>query len=358
MIDFNNFKINRLIIHTILSKSNNQDSATCVESNEIIPIDDRAIDIIKQRLIDAAGKNSKAFELEIENTTPGSFFQLSNDVMFQNNEMFIGRTKNIARILSQSQRSSSIPGGYLLFLDCKDIVTNFPIIIVIKAEPHDALQYSERFGINVLDKVFLSPSQKLFKIGILYKKNNEVSDNINYHFGCFLYDDQFRTESHPAEYFYKDFLGFSVGNNAKIQSQRFYDKTKDFILNNVIDLDLKASLLSALKNEFNINQNDTINPIYFASTFMPNENDIRDLYIANVCQEMPHSIVKDSTLIKTRISKRKINFPKKISIEGPEESFDTRVKIIHNYDDLNTENFNSSVYTFLRISGKPYTTNE
>ena len=223
MIDFNSLLVNRLIIHSIVAKQDGHDAGTVDASNEISEIEHSVLDIVRNRLIDAAGRNSKAFELEIDNFNPDSFFYLSKNLADLNEHEFILRTTEIAELLADSQRRVSIPGGYLLIMDCLDNDTNLPVVIVIKAEPHEALRLSINSGhtqVNVLTKVFLSPSQKLYKIGIIYQKTGDETENINDRYGCFLYDDQFRADTNPAEYFYKDFLGFTVGNNSKIQSQR------------------------------------------------------------------------------------------------------------------------------------------
>lgn len=360
MIDFNNLLVNRLIIHTINAKQDGQDCATVDASNEISEIEHNVLEIIRDRLIDAAGRNSKAFELDIDNANQDSFFDLSNDIGELNETDFIQRTTEIAEILAESQRRVSIPGGYLLILDCLDNDTNLPVVIVIKAEPHEALQFLIDGGhtqVNVLNKVFLSPSQKLYKIGIIYKKTEEETETVNDQFGSFLYDDQFRTDTHPAEYFYKDFLGLTVGKNSKIQSQRFYDKTKNFVVTNVQDFEVKSALVSALKNEFTINQNDTINPINFANTYIPTQGGLRDLYIGDICQELPLTIVKDDSLLKTRLTKRKIDFPSNINLSGPEDSFDNRVEII-NQDSIASLDADNPYYTIIKIMGKPYSSNE
>jgi hypothetical protein len=361
MIDFNNLNVRRIIIHTINPKQNGQDSATAEYSPEILEIEENVLAIIKVRLIDAAGRNSKAFELQIENTNSNSFYDLSSDLNNLNNRDFITTTSVIADLLAESQRKTSIPGGYLMIMNCSDSETDLPVHIVIKAEPHEALQFSKIDGhsqVSVLHKVFLSPSQKLYKIGIIYAKTDEALEDINEQFGCFLYDDQFRTDTHPAEYFYKDFLGFSVGKNAKIQSQRFYDKTERFIMTNITNIEKKANLLSVLKTEFSTNADPTVNPINFANTYIPAENGIRDRYIGDVCQELPFAIIKDTILIKTRLSKRKIDFPSNINVVGPEESFDERVIIIDNPETLNELDVNNQQYTILKIVGKPYSSNE
>ncbi|MBK7289175.1 MAG: nucleoid-associated protein [Chitinophagaceae bacterium] len=135
MIDFNNLNVRKIIIHTINPKQNGQDTASAEFSNEILEIEDNVLAIIKVRLIDAAGRNSKAFELQIENTNTGSFFNLSKELNELSNENFITVTSEIANLLADSQRKTSIPGGYLMIMNCIDDETNLPVHIVIKAEP-------------------------------------------------------------------------------------------------------------------------------------------------------------------------------------------------------------------------------
>jgi hypothetical protein len=361
MINFNNINVNRLVIHTINAKQAGQDCSTIDASNEILDIDDSVLNIIRNRLTNALGRNSKSFELEIENHDDGSFFSLSLNMNTLDDQQFIIKSIEIAELLAECQRKVTIPGGYLLIMECLDTVTNLNLSIVIKAEPHEALQYSNEGGhtqISLLNKVFLSPSQKLFKIGVIFRKNDSEINNVNDSFGCILYDDQFRVDSHPAEYFYKDFLGFSIANNAKIQTQRFYDKTRTFILNNVPDINLKNGLLSVLKNEFIVNLNDTINPFNFANDYFSNQYGLRDRYIVDVCHELPNSIIKEQTLINSKLQKRKIDFSSNINLIGPEDEFDNNVSIITTDAELNNLELNNEIYTILKINGKPYSANE
>src|SRR4051812_3287313 len=120
MIDFNSLLVNRLIIHTINAKQEGQDTASVTPSNEISIVGHDALEIIRTRLIDAAGRNSKAFELEIENVNLGSFLDLSSNFANHDDAVFIQTTTEIAELLASSQTRVSIPGGYLLLMDCVD----------------------------------------------------------------------------------------------------------------------------------------------------------------------------------------------------------------------------------------------
>lgn len=355
MIDFPNLSIKRAIMHTIEAKLPSQDNASVNYESELVNLTEEVIGIIKQRLVDAAGKNSKAFELEISNTNSDSFFDLVSDLKEKPNNEFITISRNIADLLAENQKRTIIPGGYLVIIDAEDSETGLARYIIIKAEPHQALRLRNQNGrsqIELLRKVFLSPSQKLYKIGIIYEKSAQHDLSPSQRYGCFLYDDQFRADSHPAEYFYKDFLGFSVDSNAKIQCKRFYDKTEMFIKENISDLGARKELINALRTNFTVNNDSLITPFNFSQSYIPESK--RDLYISQVVNELPSSFVKDSVLLDFTLRRRKIDFPKNINIVGPEELFDQRVEIINSEDTLNELNFDHPEYTIMKIKGKPF----
>lgn len=356
MLDFNNLSVRRIIMHNIIAKTNSSDTATADYETNLFTVNDAVLSTIKERLINAAGRDSKAFELELGATNSGTFYDYCNDLKSLNDEGFISRSQEIADLLAESQKRSTIPGGYLIIIDSYEVETQKAIYIVIKAELHQALQYNKVNGqsqIDLLDQVFLSPSQKLYKIGILFEKTLNETDDPNVRFGCFLFDDQFRTDGHPAEYFYKDFLGFSVGKNSKIQSKRFFDKTENFIKSNIADIFLKRDLLNVLKSTFTINTTSLLTPAIFGRENF-SDTAVLDDYFSEVVNELPSSFVKDRTLLLNQLAKKKINFPDNINITGPDDNFDNKVTILLNDSDLREIDTSNAQYTIVKILGKPF----
>ncbi len=359
MIDFNDLMIDRLIIHIINAKKNDQDSAKAEFSSELSVVDDNGLKLIKERLINAIGRDSKSFELIIDDESEGSFIKLIDGINLLPKKEFIKRSTEIADHLASSQLRSGIPGGYFMLISGHFESNQLPIYIVIKAEPHEALQFNNHDNhneLNVLQKVFLSPSQKLFKIGIVYGKDLTKLE-INLKFGCIIYDEQFRIESHPAEYFYKLFLGFSIGENAKIQTQRFYDKTESFIKKYVTDNERKRELISALKLELGVNNNSTLTTKTFADAYFTKDG-LNDKFLSIVGVELPTSFIKDTVLIKGKLKNRKIEFGNLIHLTGPEEVFDKNVRIVLDDKELKKLVTNSSEYSIIQIIGKPYKNEE
>jgi hypothetical protein len=349
MINFNNLSFERLIVHHIIAKLPHEDTASASYENDLFEVPLKVEGKIKERLLDAAGKNSKAFELELESKESGSFFDYAKTLRDQNNKDFIKSTQEIADLLALSQTRNNIPGGNVIIIDAIDKTSNHEVVIVIKAELHEAFQ-QKRTSLALLDNIFLSPSQKLFKIGILYAKNK--SRKIEEKYGCYIVDDQFRADSQPAEYFYKTFLGFTIGNNSKIQSKRFYDKTHKFIKESYTDSDVAVDLVKALKIEFSLNTEKTITPRDFANKYFE-KTSIRDSYISEVANELPGTIVKDSALLESLLNSRKLTFPNNIRVVGPEEEFEENVKMVNSKTEFNKLDFSDSTYSIIRIAGKP-----
>src|SRR4051812_6317850 len=102
MIDLANLRINRAIIHNIVEKQRDQEYATVIARDSVINLSDPVKDLVKQRLIGSAGKQSKAFELKIAQDGAGSFFACSTDLCELDEENFIGASKEVARLLARS----------------------------------------------------------------------------------------------------------------------------------------------------------------------------------------------------------------------------------------------------------------
>lgn len=357
MINFYNIDIKRVIVHTILAKEEGNEHALIIPDSKIVKIDENVKSLFRERLSKAAAKTSKAFELEIEDYYEGSFFSFAKEICKLDDNSFIKYSEKIAHLLAQAQTRNTIPGGYFLLIDAVTVDGN-NLTITIKAELNTVLKYyydDNESAIKILDDAFLSPSQKFFKIGVIYEKDepDEFTNYPNNNFGCFLFDDQFKPDSRPAEYFYKDFLGFSIDSNPKIQSKRFFDTTDNFIRKNIPAPDYKDEMLNLLKHEFTTNDEPELTPKDFADMYF-NDNELRDNYKNQITSYLPEKIIKDSSMIESKLKSKKINFPNKVAVSGPSDIFDYNIKIIKNKNELeNLEPENDEV-TIIKIIGKPY----
>ncbi|MEA5460606.1 nucleoid-associated protein [Arcicella sp. LKC2W] len=353
MLDIANSTFHRIITHKILPKTNELD-ASVEEYESILSVENEIIDILKTRINDACGQESKSFNLEISDSTEKSFYNYSHNLRELDDTNFINRSKQIAWLLAESQDSKRVPGGYLIIIDASD-VDNKKIIITIKVELHEAListqDENKNSKIEVIKNIFLSPSGKFYKIGILFQKDKLQSKQPNDCFGSILYDDQFRPGLQPAEYFYSKFLGFSIANNDKLQTKDFYDRFIKIIESNITDYSQQRDLIVFLKGLFKLDKTGLINPKEIGEKFI--DENLRKAYNNEILSRFPRSFIKNNTLINFDLKKRKLCFLDKVKIEAPEDVFEENISIINSQEELDAVWDDKNRYTIIKIKGLP-----
>lgn len=362
MVNIYDIDIRRIICHEIEAKRIGMEHATVLSDNKLLINNIDVFSLIKERLGKAIENKTKAFDLEIGDYNQGSFFTYCSTLKGETNEKFINHSQEIAHLLARAQTKNSIPGGNLIFIEALD-KQDKTVFIVIKAELQAALRYelvNQQSNIRLLDDLFLSGEKKLYKFGIIYERDEEEKQyhsDLQYpnnHWGCFLYDAGFNADSKLAAYFYSDFLGFDISNNAKIQSKKFYINTENFIKGNVESSEEKENLLKVLKSEF-LNEDEEANKISpndFAELYF-HDDEVCDTYKNDIVEYLPDTIIKDPTLIKSRIMKKKIVFPNNITIAGPDNTFDINVKVVNDIEEIGDLDSSSNDYTILKVLGIP-----
>lgn len=352
MLNYGTINVRRVIMHTIHPKPANIQNTTAYTTlyDQLFEVEENVQAIIRARLNEAAGKVGKSFKLTIEDVTANSFFAKCDLLRLKNDEEFIQASKEIAEHLAGAQTKTNYPGGFLLIIEATLAATNNTVYIVIKAEPHDALVLRQT-KIERLSDIFLSPTQKFYKIGVIAERQTEGSENQRY--DAYLFDDQFGSSGLPAEYFFKDFLGFSIDSNAELQSSRFYKLTESFTrADETMTSEQKTAVFDGLRTEFDSNLNPVLDPILFARQYFPTE-EIRANFEQAV-RELPGRITKSKTLIKAKINNKKLDFPDKIKISGPGNQFDANVKIVNDPEELYDLIAGDARYTIVLINGRPF----
>lgn len=354
MINIDLIDFRRVIMHEILRKTNQSEAMpNCTDS--LVALNEDVINTLKERLNVAFGKKTRCFEMNITNIASESFYSLCKDLKTQSDNVFIEHSQQLASLLAQAQNQKKIPGGYFLFIEGEDRTNHTSVYIAIKADLQEALSKDKLTGaITVLKEVFLSPAQKLYKVGLMMEKiNEEESSDPNDKFTCFLFDEQFNTsDAIPATYFFKDFLGFSEDRNIKIITKRYYDQTSSFINTNFPDMDTRMVLLNAMKVSLVDSNAPTFDPTEFGNTYI-RDLDKRNLYSSVILTQFPSSFQKDTTLLDSMFKHSNMYFPNKIKLSGPSTDFDTYVSIVSNEDELKNIETLFEEYTILLVKGKP-----
>lgn len=327
MIQFNTLQIDRVIMHRILEKSMTEPMRQHVEVdpiNRLVNLTDNIKELIRKRLMESCGRQGKAFELQIEKDEVGSCFDYVKDMHGMADNAFIQTSEDVATLLANAQdQKGSIPGGYFLLVDAHTMHNNtvHPVYIIMKAEKQEALSAVNN-GVEALKNVFLSPAQKMYKVGI-FEQISFAQPLTKDCFTAYLFDSQFNDGTALAEYFYKDFLGLTINGNSQVQTKMFYDKFCAVVDSEYKEQpELRNQCRDLLRAEMN-NQQGNVNPREVINTIVPQNK--RDVFISKVGNKYPNNFVKDTTLIKTKIDNQSYFVTKAIRLSAPTALFSNEV---------------------------------
>lgn len=358
MVNFFDINIERVAVNKILPKTKHTEAGQVIYIQQLVDLSPATVQMVQDRLYDAA-LSSKYFQLGIEDDSDSGFFGHAKDLHASDDNKFIEYSGAIAELLADTMVTGTIPGGYLLVVQARTDRTDKKVIVVIKADVHDVVTLNGN-AINIIEEVFLSPSKKFLKFGLLFEYNTPQKEDFsgfafpNNEWGAFVFDQQFRVDSKLAEYFYRDFLGFTTKYNAKIQSANFYNETENFIMKNVLGLNDKVDLLNLLDFEFtqNISEAD-ISPREFADKYIHDEA-LNEDYKDEIAEYLPGIIEKNASLFKNRLFNKKISFRNNIKLTGSKDAIDANVQIITNQEELKELPEALGDNTILLIKGKPF----
>lgn len=295
-------------MHRIIAKKNDAD-AMVEASNSLIEVTDDLRILLVKRLITSFGRQSKSFKMTLEDADNNECFDLIKNLHAKIDEEFLRDSISLANILADSQNAKNIPGGFFIVLDCK--CQEKSVYVILKAEPHGAIGVNGLI-VNVFKDIILSPAQKMYKAAVF----QQVDEGLNaYNFDMYLFDDSFSFDSRLAKYFYRDFLGFSISENSKLQTKIFYDEFIAQIKRAYAeDLENQMRLTNLLEAE--IESNVTINPNGIIRKIVP--LDKRDEFISGILSRpgLEQSFIKDPTLIKSRLAKKSFKITEGLTLTG------------------------------------------
>lgn len=321
MISSSEIEINRIIIHRVHKKRQEEEYGFAEYSENIFDFGIHELETLKDRISSAFSKSKRFFKLEIARTENESFFGNTKSIKNCSRDEFIEKSKNIADLLAISHSKRTIPSGLLLIMD-GFFEGNKHFVLVIKAELQEAFTIKEINNqklVELINDLFLSPAKDFYKIGYLVEDINTGLSYPNSDYSAYMYDDNFSSgKRNLAEYFYETFLGFSTSNNDKLLTKNYYTDVSNFIENNVSGFENKKGLRNALNTLFRENITGVINPQEFAEIHF--EDDLLRKYGSEIGVNYSHSFTKDLSLVDRRLQRGKINLIDDLKLEGPNDS--------------------------------------
>jgi hypothetical protein len=261
------------------------------------------------------------------------------------NENFIKISTSLAQILNDKQDARSSNGILAIFyghLDKKQV------LVIAKLEEETGLQINEstennglNIGIQVIEKILRMHKSNVLKVGVFSFEPKIEGKNDPEIIG-FLCDTQSRGESEVADFYLKKFLGCKFVNDAKKQTQDFFNASLEFIGTNFDSPNEQVEYREKLCS-FVLSESYLLIPKNFIDEFVPIEKkDALEGYYETNNIEL-NGFAKDTEYIKTEVEKMKIIFENGISIIGGSINFANEVKIEQIIDGETTITINSNI---------------
>ena len=322
MINYNILEIKRAIFHKVMARRSDRDSYV-EESETIIDLTPSMEDILRRRMSDAFGSAGRAFELTINDVEDGSVYSMVHNLRYVEDDVFYKKSIELAYKLACCQNRIIIPHGFFVLLDCINPIDGKPVYVMMKAEPHDAVEITQSVA-RALKNIILSPSQKMYKAGC-FQQINEEGGHRGYK--AYLFDEQFGSRAHLAEYFYRDFMGLTVSTNDKVLTKMFFVKMTETINDKYKNDYLRKNDAEEVLNAEILNQNNILKPREIIDRAI--EVSDRDYFYRRVLlEDMPTSFHKNISLIDSRMMKRSMAISDEIKIFAPQGAFQNNSLVI------------------------------
>jgi hypothetical protein len=335
-LEIENLKFKRIIVHEVLLASELEAGKKPELSEEPIELDPKGADLLAVRLSQALGSSSHSIDLNVDQHSQGSAFDVTTRLLDAPKKDFISLSKELADKLAKAQTAGSVKSGVAVIIEgtMGTKAENRRFVCLIKADSDSSFS-RERTARGVLLKyidVVLGAQQRLYKIGCFIEKAEtsptDGEPRLKDDFDVLVYDHLMSNsgDTNAARYFYGSFMGCSLLENAARVTRQFYEKTSEYIdkmkLPPAERYEKKQCLISYMKS-----QKKSISARDYADDFL--EPKFKDGYLEWVYKNgIPkRDMAKDLSAIKRRLQVRRIVFQSKVRISGPGEDFDDLVKV-------------------------------
>lgn len=331
MLDLSNMSISKVVIHTVPERNEDRTSALPIYAKSVIKLPKGSEVTFQKRITESLGKSSHGIEVAIERDGVESFFNIAASLMHVDEENFLINSQSLANKLAECQANRDLAASKLIVVSGKCGAGKKRFLVAIKAELQDGFTESDN-GLAHLNQLFLTPSQKLFKMAFLSESVavpavRGVYNKENY--TAHLFDHlmtALETKS-AAHYFYSSFFGTSIADSDKKRTRDFFDFTREFINSAPLNREDKLDLLDALR--LDLKGNSAIIKVEdFADQHMNEE--LADTYVEFMKDKnFPTGAVsKDTEFIKQRLKRRqKMRFGGGVEISAPPDEFNNLVTI-------------------------------
>jgi hypothetical protein len=323
---FENLAVQRLILHEVFQRRDDGNPISPRYGGQVVQLPAKAMDVFKERVVDALGSNSQSMEMDIAKSEAGSAVEISSSMLGKTDAAFSTQSQKFADKLTEVQVARNLPGGMLVVFSGTVGAASHSFVAVIKAETQGGFRREVSrgggLGVQYLQDLFLTPAAKLYKIGI-FLREGAARRSLPDGWKAFVYDSHMTSSNRDgaAKYFYDLFLGCRVPENSAFLTKSFFEHTREFIRQIDVEPEKRVDLLTSLYTYLKVDQTPTIEVNAFSTSYIPTEN--RDTY-RNFMEQRKFpltAVQKDISDLKGMLKQRKLVFAGNIRLTAPPEAF-------------------------------------
>lgn len=318
---FENLVVRRVVLHEVFKRRHDGALVEPRVAEHLVNLPDDALDVFKERVVDAMGTASQSIEMEIAEAGTESAVAIAASILGIADDSFVTASAQFARKLAVAQMAKNLPGGKLVVFDGTVNAASHPFVAVIKAEKQNGFREG-RTSLQFLKDLFLTPASKLYKIGF-FVREDATQQELPAGWRAFIYDSHMTAANRggAARYFYNLFLGCQIPKNSAFLTQAFFEQTREFIRALPVVPEERNDLLTSLYTYLKVDQSPTFRVHSFSTTYLP-PNIQDDYYTFMLGKHFPMTAVpKDTRDIKRLLGKRRVKFSGSIELTAPPESF-------------------------------------
>ncbi|MFZ5735330.1 MAG: nucleoid-associated protein [Pseudomonadota bacterium] len=317
---FENLVVARVVLHEVYKRRHDGALVPPQYGTQLIALPPEALDMFKERVVDAMGAVSQSMEMEIAEAGAESAVAIACSLLGIPDGAFVSDSVKFADKLASAQQAKNLPGGKLVVFSGTIGTTPRPFVAVIKAEKQSGFR-EHGTALEFFKDLFLTPASKLYKIGFFVQM--AAGQPLPQGWTAHVYDSQMTTQNREgaAKYFFGTYLGCRIPQNSARLTRVFFDHTRTFIRALPVDPEVKDDLLTSLYTYLKVDQTPTIQVNTFSTAYLPTE--ARDDYTNYMRgKSFPlNAVQKDISEVGSQLRKRRVRFSGSIELSAPPESF-------------------------------------
>lgn len=323
--DLSTLSIKKAIVHDIPKHKKDDFSKDPIFSSQESELSERLKLFFQDSIVKALSKdNSYKISYKEDSTSPVQ--TQINTIITSTPDDFVNQSQHIGQHLFNIQKGNNASG--ILFI-IKALLSGKNVCILMKLERDSGAQLTlnpktKSFDISEVEDLMLTSKTKIFKIALLFKRDDYHCD---YDGDITDYQQNIKQKRAINSFFIDDFLGCRAYADPKVTTQNFYNLTTTFIDSRIVDPIKQAEYHQHLNSYLQRNIT-TLNPKEFANEYLSEalEQDEYKAFLETERFEF-RAFPKDLTLIKTRIEKFVVSFQNGISIVGNKGTFEDKVEL-------------------------------